>query len=109
MEARPPSCRPFIDQPTCVDADVEDPDQNRSSQGKQDERGPSSVNDEHWNRFKENAGETSDRRGGTRMGFSERIDTILNWTDQNSSRQGQASVVKRRRSPHERQSSCYGQ
>ena len=34
--------------------------------------------DEHWNRFKGNAGETSERRGGARMGFSERIDTILN-------------------------------
>ena len=40
--------------------------------------------DEHWNRFKGNAGETSERRGGARMGFSERIDTILNWTEQSS-------------------------
>ena len=34
--------------------------------------------DEHWNRFKGNVGETSDRRGAAHMGFSERIDTILN-------------------------------
>ena len=34
--------------------------------------------DELWNRFKGNAGETSERRGGAHMGFSERIDTILN-------------------------------
>ena len=33
---------------------------------------------EHWNRFKGNVGETSERRGGAYMGFSERIDTILN-------------------------------
>ena len=44
-----------------------------------DERGPSSI-DEHWNRFKGNVGETSERRGGAPKGFSERIDTILNWT-----------------------------
>ena len=31
--------------------------------------------DEHWNRFKGNVGETSERRGGAHMGFSERIDT----------------------------------
>ena len=36
--------------------------------------------DEHWNRFKGNVGETSERRGGAHMGFSERIDIILNWT-----------------------------
>ena len=34
--------------------------------------------DEHWNRFKDNAGENSERQGGAHMGFSERIDTILN-------------------------------
>ena len=34
--------------------------------------------DEHWNRFKGNVGETSERRGGAHIGFSERIDTILN-------------------------------
>ena len=33
---------------------------------------------EHWNRFKGNVGETSERRGAAHMGFSERIDTILN-------------------------------
>ena len=30
------------------------------------------------NRFKGNVGETSERRGGAHMGFSGRIDTILN-------------------------------
>ena len=34
--------------------------------------------DEHWNRFKGNVGETSQRKI---MGFSEHIDTILNWTE----------------------------
>ena len=35
---------------------------------------------EHWNRFKGTVGETSERRGRAHMDFSERIDTILNWT-----------------------------
>ena len=34
--------------------------------------------DEHWNCFKGSIGETSERRGGMRMGFSEHVDTILN-------------------------------
>ena len=34
--------------------------------------------DEHWNRFKGNLGETSERRDGAHMDFSEGIDTILN-------------------------------
>ena len=34
--------------------------------------------DEHWDRFKGNAGETVERWGGAHMGFSECIDTILN-------------------------------
>ena len=34
--------------------------------------------DEHWNRFKGNGGETSERRDGEHMCFSERLDTILN-------------------------------
>ena len=34
--------------------------------------------DEHWNRFKGNVGETSERRDGAHMGFSDRIYTILN-------------------------------
>ena len=34
--------------------------------------------DEHWNCFKVNFGETSERQNGARMGFSEGIDTILN-------------------------------
>ena len=32
----------------------------------------------HWNRFKGDVGETSDRWGVVHMGFSKRIDTILN-------------------------------
>ena len=36
--------------------------------------------DQHWNRFKGNVGETSEGRGGAHMGFSERINTTLNWT-----------------------------
>ena len=38
--------------------------------------------DEHWNHFKGEVGETSERWGGTHMGFSKCIDTILNWTEQ---------------------------
>ena len=34
--------------------------------------------DEHWNYFKGNVGETSERLGGAHMGLSERIDTIMN-------------------------------
>ena len=34
--------------------------------------------DEHWNRFKDNAGVTSERLGGAHTGFSERTDSILN-------------------------------
>ena len=34
--------------------------------------------DEHWNRFKDNVWETSERRSGAHTGFPERIDTILN-------------------------------
>ena len=34
--------------------------------------------DGHCNRSKGDIGETSERRGGEHMGFSERIDTILN-------------------------------
>ena len=30
--------------------------------------------DEHWNSFKGDVGETSERRGGAHMGFSERTD-----------------------------------
>ena len=33
---------------------------------------------EHWNLFKGDTRETSERRDGAHMGFSERIDTILN-------------------------------
>ena len=36
---------------------------------------------EHWNHFRGNVGETPERWGGVHMGFSERIDTILNWTN----------------------------
>ena len=34
--------------------------------------------DEHMDCSKGNVGETSERRGGAHMGFSERIDSILN-------------------------------
>ena len=33
--------------------------------------------DEHWNCFKGNVGDISERRGGALKGFSERIDTML--------------------------------
>ena len=33
--------------------------------------------DKHWNRFKGNVGETSERRGGAHMGFPERVDIVL--------------------------------
>ena len=38
----------------------------------------SSLKGRTLDRFKGNAGGTSERRGGAHMGFSERIDTILN-------------------------------
>ena len=34
--------------------------------------------DEHWNRFKGNVGQTSERLGELILGFYESIDTILN-------------------------------
>ena len=37
----------------------------------------SSLKDEHWNCSKGNVVETSERRDGTHMGFSEGVDTIL--------------------------------
>ena len=37
--------------------------------------------DEHWNSFKGNVGEISEKRGGAHEVFSARIDTILNWTE----------------------------
>ena len=38
--------------------------------------------DEHWNCFKGNVSkDTSQRRGGAHMSFSERTDTILNWIE----------------------------
>ena len=50
-----------------------------------DERGPSSLNqtDKHWSCLKGNVWGTSasERRGGTRKGFSERIDTTSNRTE----------------------------
>ena len=36
-----------------------------------------------WNCFKGSFGEISERRGGAHMGFSERINTILNWSELN--------------------------
>ena len=37
--------------------------------------------DELWNRFKGDVGEISETRDGAHIGFSERIDTVLNRTD----------------------------
>ena len=34
--------------------------------------------DEHWNRFKDNVGETSERWGGAHVGFPKHTDTSLN-------------------------------
>ena len=34
--------------------------------------------DEHWNCFRGSVGKIEERRGGAHMGFSERIDIILN-------------------------------
>ena len=48
-----------------------------SFKGREGHRQP----DEHWNCFKGNPWETSERRDGAHMGFSERINTILNWTE----------------------------
>ena len=53
----------------------------------QDERGLSSVRRTF---FKGNVGETSERQCGAHMGFSERIDTILNWTELNETFQDPA-------------------
>ena len=47
-----------------------------------DERGSSSV---RWT-FKGNVGKISKRQGGAHMGFSECIDTILNWTKRGKTR-----------------------
>ena len=55
--------------------------------GKVEERGVERMkeghcqSDEHWNCFKGNVGETSERHGEAHVGFSERTDTILNWTE----------------------------
>ena len=47
-----------------------------------DERGPSSrQSGERRKCFKKNVGETFQRCGGAHMGFSERVDTILNWNE----------------------------
>ena len=43
-----------------------------------DKRQLSSI--KHWNCFKGNIGETSEKQGGAHMGFSEHTDTIFNWT-----------------------------
>ena len=37
----------------------------------------SRQSDEHWNCFRGNVGEASERRGRSHMGFSERTDTIV--------------------------------
>ena len=36
---------------------------------------------EHWNCLKGNDGEISERRGGAKIGFFDRIDTIVNWSE----------------------------
>lgn len=41
-----------------------------------------------WNCFEGSVGEASDRRGGAFMGFPERIDIVLNWTELNSCHTG---------------------
>ena len=41
--------------------------------------------DEHWNCFKGNVGETSERRDGMHIGFSECRDTSLNQTELDNS------------------------
>ena len=50
--------------------------------------------DKHWNRFKDNAGETSERLGRAHTGFSERTDTILKRTElkNNNAKQPLANV-----------------
>ena len=45
------------------------------------ERESHRQSDEHWNRFKGNVGETFERQSGAPMGFTERLDTILNRTE----------------------------
>ena len=42
-----------------------------------------SQSDKNWNCFKGNTGETSERQGGVHVGFTERIDIVLNWPDRN--------------------------
>ena len=39
--------------------------------------------DHHWNRFTGNVGETSERRAGAHIGFSEHNDTILKRSETN--------------------------
>ena len=39
--------------------------------------------DEHWNCFRGDLVDISERPGGAHIGFSERIDTILSWTELN--------------------------
>ena len=41
-----------------------------------------------WNCIEGSVGEASDRRGGALMGFHERIDIVLNWTELNSCHAG---------------------
>ena len=43
-----------------------------------DERKRHCQSGQYWNRSLRNVGKTSERRSGAHMGFSERIDTILN-------------------------------
>ena len=50
--------------------------------------------DEHRNHLKFIVRETSERRGGANVGFSERRDTILNWTQQPEIRKGGKVALK---------------
>ena len=53
-------------------------DNDRAKTGGKSQSDISRQSEKHWNRFKDNVWETSEKRGGAHMGFSERIDTILN-------------------------------
>ena len=53
-------------------------DTDKVQSDSEDERGGRSQSDEHGNCFKGNVGEVSERRGGARIGFFERINTVYN-------------------------------
>ena len=43
--------------------------------------------DQHWNYFRGNTEESSERQGGAHMDLPGRVNTILNWNEQNCKRQ----------------------